>query len=105
MCGIIAVVSRPSGRRVPDAGWLGERLGEGAGLIPRPGARDAVAALSQAAAALEDVDAALRGVPGVHALLDDPANADVLQIGVRLADKAVEELERWADSGECRLSG
>src|SRR5688572_18789993 len=69
MCGIIGVVRRRSSRPVPALAPLVEELERAvAGLEQWNGD---VAALDDAAAAIERVDAALRGVPGITALLDD----------------------------------
>ncbi|MEO6156592.1 MAG: glucosamine-6-phosphate synthase, partial [Ilumatobacteraceae bacterium] len=58
MCGIIAIVSRPSARPVPSAGELIELLDQAV----------ASATLSDAAERLVVVDRLLKGVPGVQAL-------------------------------------
>src|SRR3954453_18308753 len=73
MCGIIAVVQRPARRAAPDLAPLLESL-----AAARQSLRDeaeVVDATGRAATAVEHVDEALRGVPGVRALLADPAAA------------------------------
>jgi glucosamine--fructose-6-phosphate aminotransferase (isomerizing) len=105
MCGIIAVLSWPATRPAPEAPWLAERVQTAAGLVPAPESGDIVARLGDTAAVLEELDLALRGVPGVQALVEQPATVDVLRAGLARVDDAVAALERWADSGACRLGG
>ncbi|MEX0664031.1 MAG: SIS domain-containing protein [Acidimicrobiia bacterium] len=73
MCGIIGVVRRRSTRLAPALAPLVEEL-EAAAVRLGSWAGD-VADLNAAAAAIERVDAALRGVPGVTALLTDRPGA------------------------------
>jgi glucosamine--fructose-6-phosphate aminotransferase (isomerizing) len=79
MCGIIAVVRRSTDRPPPDPDAL---------VAPFHGAADAVAAaetgelpavLDDLAARVEAVDRALRGTPGIAALLGDRALAPALE--------------------------
>jgi glucosamine--fructose-6-phosphate aminotransferase (isomerizing) len=67
MCGIVAVVRRPSERAAPDVGALGARLDEALGLLATTDSQ----ALAAAAEHLEAVDAELRGSAGVRGLLAD----------------------------------
>ncbi len=94
MCGIVAILRRPSERPAPaarellaeiDAAWAA--MGEAAGL-------------ADAAAGLERVDRALRGTPGVRALLGDPGLAFDLERRLEDFDEAVGRLEGSLDSGE-----
>ena len=66
MCGIVAVVSRPGDRPVPASDDLLSGLDRAASAL----STDALAAvrLRAAAAELGEVDALLRGVPGVLVL-------------------------------------
>ena len=64
MCGIVALLSRPSQRPVPDRSWLLGHLD--AAVASRQQGPAAVAVL------LEEVDAALKGLPGVQALVGRP---------------------------------
>src|SRR5207248_5182867 len=105
MCGIIAVLSRPATRPAPDPAWLNEEAGRAAGLVPRPDTADLIARLGDTAAVLEDVDRALRGVPGVQTLVAHPAVVDAVGTALSTVDDGVVTLERWADSGICHLSG
>src|SRR3954451_2756719 len=61
MCGIVAVLSRPASRAVPEAGELLALLD----------AAVAAPTLTEAARATARVDALLKGVPGTLALLGD----------------------------------
>ncbi len=76
MCGIIGVVRRRATRQPPNLAELlatldaaRNRLADSSGDL---------AGLHGAATALRQVDTALRGAPGVFALVDDPAGADEL---------------------------
>ena len=63
MCGIIAVVRRPSTRPVPEAAAIDELVAGVADVVA--GADDVTGALRLAADRLATADALLRGVPGV----------------------------------------
>ena len=71
MCGIIAVLRRPSGRAVPGTDEVLAPLAEAAALL---GHGDP-SVLAEVADALEGVDCLLGGVPGLMALDSDPALA------------------------------
>src|SRR5438270_2780611 len=105
MCGIIAVLSRPASRPAPEPSWLRERIGTAAGLVPAPDAGDVSARLVDTAAVLEEVDRALRGVPGVQALTGHAEVVDVIRAGVATVDDDVAALERWVDTRACGLVG
>lgn len=79
MCGIVAVVRRPSERTPPD---LTELLAELRRASAQLGTAESTPApvdpLHAAAACVEAVDGALRGVAGVRALVADPAGAEAL---------------------------
>ena len=64
MCGIIAVVRRPSTRPIPDINSLIESITDLASLV-RDGA-DITTGLREAADRLSAADTALQGVPGLH---------------------------------------
>jgi len=91
MCGIVALLSRPSQRPVPSREWLFGRLD------------DALAALADGpvavAAALESVDAALRGIPGVQALVGHPEIAAGITARLDTVDTYVAGLERDLEGG------
>src|SRR5438067_7821532 len=105
MCGIIAVLSRPSTRPAPEPSWLTERVGTAVGLVPAPEAGELITRMGDAAAILEEIDSALPGVPGVQTLIEHPTAVDAVRAGLGTLDDAVAALERWADSGACHLSG
>ncbi|MBV8235207.1 MAG: hypothetical protein JO075_05855, partial [Acidimicrobiia bacterium] len=110
MCGIIAVLSRPSTRPAPEPAWLTERMATAAGLVPAPAEREGPAGdgisanLVAAAAALSEIDAALRGVPGVRTLVEHPGVVDAIRAALTTVDNGIAALERWADSGTCHLA-
>ncbi len=98
MCGIVAVVRRPSDRTPPSLGELAGELRRATGHLE--GATDSGAltgALSQAAAHVEAVDAALRGVPGVRALIDDPGGAGELGIELETQQELLARIEARLD--------
>ncbi len=110
MCGIIAVLRRPSSRPSPDLASIGHRLEDG---IARLGAAVAAfdgcagsndAELSAIAELLEAVDLELRGPPGVACLLSLPVPqldgvAQVSAYGATLAALA-DDLEAALDAGK-----
>ena len=72
MCGIIAVVRRRTARTIPDHASILGLLDPLADLLAGNDLSSLDARLEQAARALEDANALLRGVPGVEALLQSP---------------------------------
>ncbi len=107
MCGIIAVLRRPSDRPIPGLPGLEADLGlalghlESAGaLLERRGsALEASTEIRLASAHLGAVDQALRGVPGTLALLVDPIGCASLEEMARLISTHVERLDSILDSG------
>jgi glucosamine--fructose-6-phosphate aminotransferase (isomerizing) len=97
MCGIIAVVRRPSDRPVPDASGILADLEQAAGLIPQtPVDRGDPERLEWAAERLVKADGLLRGLPGLRCLLADPGSAAKL-------DRLAAELERRVERLEARI--
>lgn len=95
MCGIIAVLRRPSDRPVPTADdLLGPLVGVAAGLDAADA--DLVEALAGAAERVEIVDRALRGTPGIRALLTDAGLAPAI-------DRAVAEVVHALAAREVQL--
>src|SRR5262245_2458055 len=89
MCGIVGVVRRPNRREPPAGAELVAAMEAALHTLDTASATDP-AAFDDAAAAVEGVDAALRGVPGVRTLLRDRSVAVALEdrarrIGDRLA--------------------
>ncbi len=72
MCGIVAVVRRPSERPPPDLGPLAAVLIDASAQLRRLAEAPEVGALRAIADAVHGVDRALRGSSGVAALLADP---------------------------------
>ena len=89
MCGIIAVVRRPSLRQPPGSAEVSDRLEAASQLLAGvlSSKSVAVAPVADAVTAVADADRLLRGVPGVRALLEmtlefrDLASKPVNQIG------------------------
>ena len=97
MCGIVAILRRPSGRPTPSASEIA------AGLTAATAALGSPATLAAAASALEDVQRALSGTPGIRALLASNDLVPILEAALGLVDEAVARLEGSLDAGELRL--
>jgi len=97
MCGIIAVVRRPSTRSTPTGiEVVTPVIGLAATLRD---ADDITAALRAAADELSIVDALLRGVPGVRLLLEDATVAPALAHHCGEVHAAVEAIEAAMEAG------
>ena len=94
MCGIVAVIRRPSRRPPPSAADITAGLEAARAALATPDG------LADAAAALEGVDAALRGTPGIRALLEAHDLVAVLEAALGLVDDSVTALEASLDAGE-----
>ena len=119
MCGIVAVLARPSLRTPPDPGAIDATFALAAQeLTPlggqyhrtsqRSGANgaDAAAQLSAlwaATAALRALDASLRGVPGLTCLLGSPSAVDALERGTAQMDALAAGLEVALDTGHFKM--
>ncbi|MBJ7513224.1 MAG: glucosamine-6-phosphate synthase, partial [Acidimicrobiia bacterium] len=112
MCGIIAVLRRPSDRPIPGLTGLEADLGlarghlesarallESSGLESSGGALDASAEIRLAAAHIGAVDQSLRGVPGALALLSDSIAAASLESMAISLSKNIVMLESILDAG------
>jgi glucosamine--fructose-6-phosphate aminotransferase (isomerizing) len=97
MCGIIAIVRRPSSRQPVEAVALLSELDAVRPLLTT-GAELPLAELTEAADRLEAVDAALRGVPGLRTLLADPVAAGRIGAVVAELTEAAERIERDLDA-------
>ena len=108
MCGIVGVVRRRATRPVPDAAELVQELDRALsafGATGDGGGEDLVDRLHATAAAVEVVDAALRGVPGVRALLGDPQAALLIADRVEQLTLRCDGLERDLDGGLGGIGG
>jgi glucosamine--fructose-6-phosphate aminotransferase (isomerizing) len=103
MCGIIGVVRRRATRVPPELGPLVAEL-EGAivRLDPWTGGLDA---LDDVASAVERVDTALRGVPGVQALLADELGALAIEHRTGRVADLLGALEADLDGGVAPIEG
>ena len=96
MCGIIAVVRRPSARRPPEPAEILGPLAD-ARRVLGAAADDPASAVLAAAGLVEDVDALLRGTPGVRALLGSPAVLDEVATAVEHLDAELARLDAAAE--------
>jgi glucosamine--fructose-6-phosphate aminotransferase (isomerizing) len=103
MCGIIAVLSRPSGRAAPDTAALLEELSAAQAALTE--GTDVAAAVTAAAARVEVVDAALHGTAGVAALLASPQHAEAIDLAVAALEEEATRFELTADEGGLGLTG
>jgi glucosamine--fructose-6-phosphate aminotransferase (isomerizing) len=99
MCGIIAVVRRRSERVPPSPGALADLLAAAAADM-EPTIVELPARLESAAAGLVRIDTELRGVPGVTALVADPAGAASIARQVEVLSERAARVEELLDSGE-----
>ena len=97
MCGIIAVLRRRSDRLPPEAAELQARLDAAAGALDT--ALPDLAGLAAAAAALEDAERTLRGVPGVLALVGDDGLATAIDSAANRLWSLVAGIEATLDEG------
>jgi glucosamine--fructose-6-phosphate aminotransferase (isomerizing) len=100
MCGIIAVLRRPTDRRVPESDALTDALrAAAAGVADAPTAQLA-AALGDVAEQVEAVDRLLRGTPGVKALLGDRNLPTSISLLIDTIARALTDRETELDAGE-----
>jgi glucosamine--fructose-6-phosphate aminotransferase (isomerizing) len=100
MCGIVAVLRRSSGRMPPDGAHVLDELERAVAAL---GAADAQT-LAAVAERVEAVDAALRGAPGVRALLTDRALAVGIEHHVEQLQLATDRVESALDANGADLS-
>jgi glucosamine--fructose-6-phosphate aminotransferase (isomerizing) len=103
MCGIIGVVRRRSTRQPPRVDTLVEQLDAVVGDLE--GWRGDLSTLERAADAIEAVDAALRGVPGVRALLTDRAGALAVEHRGERLEALLGGVESTLDAAGADLDG
>lgn len=105
MCGIIAVLRRPSDRTPPDLDELVDALGSAAAELPELGAAvdagtldglpDRLASLAQR---VDGVDHLLRGTPGCNALLAGADGAHRIRVEAEAVGRGLTQLERRLDA-------
>jgi glucosamine--fructose-6-phosphate aminotransferase (isomerizing) len=100
MCGIVAVLARPSRRPAPDPGAVVDHLAQALALLGAAGARPDD--LGEAARRVEVVDAELHGPPGVACLLEEGV-ADKVAALCAQAQTAIAEREAALDAGAITL--
>src|ERR1700712_1918596 len=99
MCGIVAVVRRPTDRTPPSLTELAAELRRASGHFQDAFDGGAPAGpLAEASAHVEAVDAALRGVAGVRALIDDPSGVTVLKVELDAQQDLLVRLEARLDA-------
>jgi glucosamine--fructose-6-phosphate aminotransferase (isomerizing) len=103
MCGIIGVVRRRATRPPPAIAPLVTTLD--AALAAIADWHGTLAELDGAARQLQDLDVALRGEPGIRALLDDPGGARDLDDRAERATGLLDALEARLDAGEAPPAG
>ncbi|HUC12872.1 MAG TPA: glucosamine-6-phosphate synthase, partial [Acidimicrobiales bacterium] len=108
MCGIVAVLARPSLRPPPDPAevaatlsFVSRTLGT---LAAGPSFAGQLEALRAASEALSGLDASLRGVPGLCCLLGAPDAAQALTSGTAGIEAQVADFEAALDKGYVELS-
>lgn len=106
MCGIVGVVRRRATRPVPDAAELVQELDRALFEFADGASGDAdhlhgglLGRLQAVAEAVEGVDAALRGVPGVRAVLGDPQAGLLIEDRVQQLTGRFDALEQRLDDG------
>ena len=107
MCGIVAVLARPSSRAVPEPDVLLAALGDTAGRLAALPAVELIekepGALDDASAVLRDVDAQLHGPPGLRCLL---GRADTVGRFAEVLDRlsaSITAIEECLDHAAVRL--
>jgi glucosamine--fructose-6-phosphate aminotransferase (isomerizing) len=108
MCGIIAVLGRPSLRAAPEKDGLLAGIDEALSLIAGTGDAspgDIARAAEGAASLLSSVDARLRGVPGLECLLREAGDglAPALSSRVLKVEAAVSRVEARLDAGHVEV--
>jgi len=98
MCGIIAVVRRPSSQAPPGARGILAKMEEARALAAQVTGDWAATALAldHLAARINGVQQLLRGTPGLRSLLDDPGRRQSL-------DRLATELDGWVERLEARV--
>ncbi len=95
MCGIVAVVSRPSTRASPPVSEVRSQLARAETALAE--GSEPTLAMDEAATALEALDGMLRGTTGLRLLLARPDVADELATAAGRLDLAVARLDQGVD--------
>jgi glucosamine--fructose-6-phosphate aminotransferase (isomerizing) len=107
MCGIVAVLARPSLRPPPDPGEVAATLSSVARTLATVSAGPSFAgqleAVRGASEALSRLDVSLRGVPGLRCLLGAPEAAQALTSGTARIEAQVADFEAALDKGDVEL--
>lgn len=98
MCGIIAIVRRPSDRAVPSPDEVQAILASLAGGVDS-GNWAATGPVAVAARRLEELNHLLSGAPGVTALIRNPGLADTIEQGLVALGNDVARIDRELDTG------
>ncbi len=98
MCGIIAVIRRPSLRATPTRDDLLPLITGTAAELSNAKLASAEAPLAALAEKLEAADLLLRGTPGVRLLLSDPSLADVVRDELSGVNAKLDDLEAELDA-------
>jgi len=98
MCGIIAVIRRPSRRATPTRDDLLPLINGAAAKLDGLDFAAASEPLAQLAEKLETADLLLRGTPGVRLLLNDPGLADVVRDELSGFNTQLDALEAELDA-------
>jgi len=100
MCGIVAVVRRPSGGSAPDLAALLVTLDDAAARLPAVGEAPSAPGLRAVSDMVVDVERALRGIGGLTALLGDPVAQAALEHRAELLGGALMQIEARLDDGD-----
>ncbi|MDP9006123.1 MAG: SIS domain-containing protein, partial [Actinomycetota bacterium] len=103
MCGIVAVVRRPTDRRAPEVFEVTEAAARAEAALAQ--GEHPVEAIESAAEALEVLDARLGGVVGTRFLVAHPDVADELAATTERLARRIDDLDRDIDDGALALTG
>jgi glucosamine--fructose-6-phosphate aminotransferase (isomerizing) len=107
MCGIVAVLARPSSRPAPAPGEVADGLARArerlALLATTADPLEQLSLLGQATSTLAALDLALRGVPGLTCLLAAPCAVSALERGTGEIDALIAGYEGALDDGDLTL--
>ena len=105
MCGIVAVLSRPSSRAVPEPAVVLGALGEVEVLLDLTGLPgEDLDRLEEATRRLQEVDGSLRGTPGLCCLLSSPETVPAARAASQRIGELVRALEASHDARAAELS-